>query len=42
MPEIGRPVSDDIERRELYLPFGADARVLRYRIHNAHAVVIRG
>jgi len=41
MPEIGKPMTNDTGRRELYLPFGTGAYVLRYRIHNEHVVVIR-
>ena len=40
-PEIGRPMGDESERRELYLPFGASAYVLRYRVVGEAAVVIR-
>jgi len=29
-PEIGRPMNDGTNRRELILPFGAGAYVLRY------------
>lgn len=41
LPEIGRPMGDDTERRELYLPFGAGAYVLRYRIDHDNVVIIR-
>jgi len=40
-PEIGRPMEDDTGRRELFIPFGASAYVLRYRIHDDTLVVIR-
>ena len=40
-PRIGRRMDDDTERRELYVPFGAGAYVLRYRIHEDTIVVIR-
>lgn len=40
-PEIGRPMSDGTRRRELFVPFGASAYVLRYRIENETIVVIR-
>lgn len=40
-PPVGRPMDDDTERRELFVPFGAGAYVLRYRIHDDTIVVIR-
>ena len=40
-PEIGRPLADRTDRRELVIPFGAGAYVLRYRIHDDKVVVIR-
>jgi plasmid stabilization system protein ParE len=40
-PEIGRPMGDESERRELSLPFGAGAYVLRYRVAGEAIVVIR-
>lgn len=40
-PEIGRPLADGTGRRELVIPFGAGAYVLRYRIHDDTVVVIR-
>ena len=40
-PHIGRPMGDETERRELFIPFGAGAYVLRYRIHSDTIVVIR-
>ena len=40
-PELGRPMEGDPERRELYLPFGGNAYVLRYRIEAGLVVVIR-
>ena len=40
-PEIGRPMDDDGERRELYMSFGASAYVLRYRIEGQTIVIIR-
>ena len=39
-PALGRLMSDDSERRELFLPFGAGAYVLRYRLHEPATVVI--
>lgn len=41
LPEIGRPMGDDTGRRELIVPFGAGAYVLRYRVHRDTVVVIR-
>ncbi|MCF6256167.1 MAG: type II toxin-antitoxin system RelE/ParE family toxin [Gammaproteobacteria bacterium] len=41
MPEIGRPMGDDTNRRELYLPFGAGAYVLCYIIDSDCVVIIR-
>lgn len=41
MPEIGRPMRDDTGRRELYVPFGAGAYVLRYIIDGENVVIIR-
>ena len=40
-PEIGRPLADGTDRRELLIPFSAGAYVLRYRIHDETVVVIR-
>lgn len=40
-PEIGRPMSDDTRRRELYLPFGAGSYVLRYKLDGDCVVIIR-
>jgi len=34
-------MEDDTGRRELFIPFGASAYVLRYRIHDDTLVVIR-
>ena len=41
VPEVGRPMGDDTDRRELILPFGAGAYVFRYRIHRDTVVIIR-
>lgn len=41
IPEIGRPMSDGSKRRELYLPFGNAAYVLRYRLDGDAVVIIR-
>jgi plasmid stabilization system protein ParE len=40
-PRIGRPMEDETERRELFIPFGAGAYVLRYRIHADAIVIVR-
>lgn len=40
-PRMGRRMDDDTERRELFMPFGAGAYVLRYRFHNDTVAVIR-
>jgi plasmid stabilization system protein ParE len=40
-PELGRPMNDDTGRRELFIPFGAGAYVLRYRIHHNTVLIIR-
>ena len=40
-PHIGRPMGDETERRELFIPFGASAYVPRYRIRDDTIVVIR-
>lgn len=41
MPELGRPMSDETSRRELYLPFGSAAYVLRYKLDGDVVVIIR-
>ncbi len=40
-PEIGKPMADNTKRRELPLPFGASAYILRYRIDEERVVIIR-
>ena len=41
-PEIGRRMTDDTDRREVFAAFGAGAYVLRYRINaRGDPVVIR-
>ena len=40
-PEIGKPLGDELKRRELYLAFGAGAYVLRYVLTEKSIVVIR-
>lgn len=39
-PEIGRPMPDETGRRELFLPFGSGAYVLRYKLENGSKVII--
>lgn len=41
LPEIGRPMADGTGRRELLLPFGSGAYVLRYLIHQNRIVIVR-
>jgi len=40
-PEIGRPMLDDTKRRELIIPFGAGAYVMRYVFENDNVYVLR-
>lgn len=40
-PHLGRRIDDETERREVSVPFGAGAYVLRYRMHAETMVVIR-
>lgn len=40
-PEAGGPLNDGTGRRELVLPFGAGAYVLRYRIEDQAVYIIR-
>ena len=40
-PELGHLMSDDSGRRELFIPFGASAYVLRYYVINKHVVIVR-
>ena len=39
--ELGRWMNDDTQRRELFIPFGAGAYVIRYRIHRDTLIIIR-
>ena len=41
MPDMGKPMNDETGRRELYLPFGASAYILRYKLDGAVVVIIR-
>lgn len=40
-PRLGRPMPDETGRRELFLPFGAGAYMLRYMTEGENTVVIR-
>lgn len=41
-PRLGRPMGEEDERRELFVPFGAGAYVIRYRLeHGETPVIIR-
>ena len=39
-PRIGRPMPDETGRRELFVPFGAGAYVLRYMQEDENTVVV--
>lgn len=39
-PRIGRPMSDEMKQRELFMSFGAGAYVLRYRLADAETIII--
>ncbi len=41
MPEMGRPMNDELGRRELFLPFRSEAYVLRYVLDRDDIVIIR-
>lgn len=40
-PEIGKPMGDELQRRELFLTFGGGAYVLRYKLVQEQVVIIR-
>jgi plasmid stabilization system protein ParE len=40
-PEMGRPLPDNTKRRELVIPFGASAYILRYIFDNGTVFVLR-
>ena len=40
-PEMGQPMNDGTDRRELFLPFGAGCYVLRYIKDRQEVVIIR-
>ncbi len=39
-PRLGKDMGDDSRRRELIIPFGAGAYVLRYRLQGDDTIVI--
>jgi plasmid stabilization system protein ParE len=39
-PRLGRPMPDETGRRELFVPFGAGAFVLRYRLQDDKTIVV--
>jgi plasmid stabilization system protein ParE len=39
-PNIGRPMPDETGRRELFIPFGAGAYVLRYMQEDKNTLVV--
>ncbi len=39
-PEIGRPMDNDSDRREVFAAFGAGAYVIRYRLNATGEVVV--
>ena len=39
-PRLGRLMSDEVKRRELYMPFGAGAYVIRYLLESNDSVTI--
>ncbi|NOT13603.1 MAG: type II toxin-antitoxin system RelE/ParE family toxin [Methylococcaceae bacterium] len=40
-PEIGHPMNDGTDRRELFLPFGTGGTILRYIIDEQTVVIVR-
>lgn len=40
-PKVGRPLNDDAGHRELFVPFGVGAYVLRYRIVVELVIIVR-
>ncbi|MFZ2172407.1 MAG: type II toxin-antitoxin system RelE/ParE family toxin [Methylococcaceae bacterium] len=40
-PEMGQPMNDGTDRRELFLPFGTGSYVLRYITDKQTVVIIR-
>jgi plasmid stabilization system protein ParE len=39
-PHLGRPMSDIVDQRELFMSFGASSYVLRYKIQDDHTVSV--
>ena len=40
-PELGHPMNDGTNRRELFMPFGSGGYILRYLIDRQAVVIIR-
>ena len=40
-PEIGQPMNDGTERRELFIPFGRYGYILRYVVRGEQVLIIR-
>lgn len=40
-PRAGKRMDGETGRRQLFVPFGVGAYVLRYRLHEDHIVIIR-
>lgn len=41
-PRAGKPMPDETGRREWFVPFGVGGYVLRYKLHGAIPVIVRG
>lgn len=39
-PELGKPMEDNSERRELFIPYGKSVYVLRYRIDTENEMIV--
>lgn len=40
-PDVGHPMNDGTDRRELFIPFGAASYVLRYIVEGSTIAIIR-
>ena len=40
-PELGHPMNDGTDRRELFMPFGSGGYILRYIIDRQTVVIVR-
>jgi len=40
-PELGHPMNDGTDRRELFMPFGSGEYILRYLIDGQTVVIVR-